>query len=59
MKSKIHPVKNWEISIIIMETDEGKKYKVTKRVPELAVSETKIFNNLTEAEKQFTGWLRE
>ncbi len=57
MKTKKHLIKNWEISIIIIETEKGTKYKVTKRVPELSVSETKIFDDLEKAKKQFEEWL--
>lgn len=46
-----------EISIVEMENCEGKKYKVTKRVPELSVSETKFFRTKSLAQKQLNEWL--
>ncbi|MEK6809168.1 MAG: hypothetical protein AABY40_00680 [Nanoarchaeota archaeon] len=56
-ETKQHPFKRWEVSI--MEIQEGKsiKYKVTRRISELSVSETKIFKSKDEAKKQFDTWL--
>ena len=45
-----------EVSIMEIENG-GKRYKVTKRVPELNVSETKVFESKKEAKKQFEEWL--
>ena len=42
----------WEVSIIEFEDNEGKKYKVTRRMTELSVSETKVFRSKEEAMKQ-------
>jgi len=47
----------WEISIIELESKEGKVYKVTRRMPGMLVAETKIFNSKEEARKQFNAWL--
>jgi len=52
-----HLTKKWEVSIIELENSEGKKYKVTKRLPDLLVAETKIFKSKEEAKKQFNEWL--
>lgn len=54
---KVNPIKNWEVSIMVLETQEGKKFKVTRRLPELLVAETKVFDNLDEAKKLFNEWL--
>lgn len=35
-----------------------KKFKVTRRLPNLSVAETKIFNSKEEAKKQFEEWLK-
>ncbi len=51
-----HPQKKWEISIIEIHNSET-LYKVTRRVPEQAVSETKMFKTLAQAKKQFDEWL--
>lgn len=48
---------NWEISILEIENDIGKKYKVTRRYPDLGVSETKIFKTRKDAEEQVKKWL--
>ncbi|MBT4174718.1 hypothetical protein HOC80_02410 [archaeon] len=50
--------KKWEVSILEYENDVGIKYKVTKRLPEQGVAETKIFESKEEAEKQFKEWLK-
>lgn len=55
---KKHLHKKWQVSIIeLIRKDEVKKYKVTRRIPELLVSETKIFDTKEEAKKQFDEWL--
>jgi len=56
-KTKKHLTKKWEITIMELENHVGKKYKVTRRLPNLEVSETKIFRNREEAKKQFSEWL--
>ena len=53
---KKHPVKKWEVSIIKLENDI-ERFKVTRRIPELNISETKIFTSKEEAKKQFDEWL--
>lgn len=52
MKIKKHFNKKWEVSIIELEDDEGIKYKVTRRIPEMSVAETKIFRSKEEARNQ-------
>lgn len=56
-KTKEHQIKKWEISLMEFSNHIGKKYKVTRRIPELSVAETKIFNSKWEAKKQFDEWL--
>ncbi len=56
-ETKEHFNKKWEVSIIEFEDAQGKKYKVTKRLPDMSVAETKIFRTLDEAKKQFNEWL--
>ena len=46
-----------EISIIELEDVLGKKYKVTKRIPELNVSETRVFRSKKLALRHFEKWL--
>ncbi|MBU0929534.1 MAG: hypothetical protein KJ623_00490 [Nanoarchaeota archaeon] len=48
---------NWEVSIIELKDDIGIKFKVTRRIPKLSVSETKMFKTKEEAKKQFDEWL--
>jgi len=38
--------------------DEGKKFKVTRRLPEMSVAETKIFRSKKNAKKLFDDWLK-
>ncbi len=47
----------WEVSISEYSDLEGVKYKVTRRIPELSVAETKIFSNKNKAKKLFNEWL--
>ena len=57
-ETKEHLTKKWKISIMEIEDKEGKKYKVTRRLPQMAVAETKIFKNKEGAIKQFNEWLQ-
>jgi len=50
-KIKKHPTKKWEVSIIEFENHKGKKFKVTRRLPEMLVAETKIFKVKKKAKK--------
>lgn len=53
-----HLTKKWEVSLIELENGLGKKFKVTRRLPELSVAETKIFRTKAQAKKQFDKWLK-
>ena len=57
-KIKKHPTKKWEVSIIELQNHKGKKFKVTRRIPEIYVAETKIFKSKKQAIKQFNEWLK-
>lgn len=57
-KIEKHPTQKWEISIIEIENHIGKKYKVTRRLPEMSVAETKVFRSKEEAKEQFDEWLK-
>jgi len=46
----------WEVSFLVLK-DNGSRYKVTRRIPELDVSETKLFKTRKKAEEQFKEWL--
>ena len=52
-KIRKHPIKKTEISFIEFKNNRSKKFKVTKRIPELSVAETKIFRSKKKAKKQF------
>ena len=56
-KLEKHLNKKWEISIIELQNSKGKKYKVTRRLPELGISETRIFSSKNEAKQLFDEWL--
>ena len=47
----------WEISIIEFKDEHITKYKVTKRFPEMAVAETRIYTAKSEVVKQIVKWL--
>lgn len=57
-KTKKHPIKKLEVSIMELENSTGKKFKVTRRMPEMSVAETKIFKTKKKAKKQFDDWLK-
>lgn len=57
-KIEKHQTKKWEISIMEIVDEEGKKYKVTRRLPVMSVAETKIFDSKEKAIKQFNDWLK-
>jgi len=57
-KTKTHQTKKWEISIMEIEDKESKKYKVTRRLPQMSVAETKVFSSKKEAIAQFNEWLQ-
>lgn len=53
---KTKKYKKWEISIIEFRNHIGKKFKVTRRIPELSIAETKIFKSKKKAIKKFEEW---
>ena len=56
-KTKKHFTKKWEMSFIELQNHFGNKFKVTKRIPDLSVAETKVFRSKKKAKKQFDDWL--
>lgn len=50
-------IKKWEVTILEFQDKNGIKYKVTRRVPELHLAETKFFSSKEEAKQQFEEWL--
>jgi hypothetical protein len=53
-----HLTKKWEVPLIELQNGSGKKFKVTRRLPELLVAETKVFRTKAQAKKQFETWLK-
>lgn len=51
------PENKWEVSIMELKVDGVKKFKVTRRFPEMSVSETKMFSTKAEAKKKFDEWM--
>ena len=58
-KTSKHLTKKWEISFAELENTVRKVFKVTRRLPELAVAETKMFCSKEEAVRQFNEWLEQ
>ena len=52
-----HPIKKWEVSIIEIDYGDKIKFKVTRRLAEMEVAETKVFESKEDAKKQFEEWL--
>ena len=55
---KKYLIKKWEVSITEFQNHIGKKFKVTRRLPELSVAETKVFRNKKKAKDLFDEWLK-
>jgi hypothetical protein len=53
-----HALKQWEVSIVELRTENGRIFKVTRRLPELTVAETKLFRTKDEALAPFDAWLQ-
>jgi len=51
-------VGQWEASIIELTDDRRKRFKVTRRLPDIAVAETRFFNSKRKALEQLKEWLR-
>ena len=49
--------KKWEVSVIELKKSGKTKYKVTRRLPEMSVAETKMFDSKQEALNQVQEWL--
>lgn len=58
MVTKKHPVKKLEVSFIEIQNHFGKKFKVTRRLPEMSVAETKVFTEKKKAKRLFDDWLK-
>jgi len=58
MATKKHLVKKWELSIIEFQNNMGKKFKVTRRLPDMSVAETKVFTTKKKAKRLFDEWLK-
>jgi len=53
LATRKHRLKKWEISIMELQDHVGRKFKVTRRLPEMSVAETKIFTNKKKAKRLF------
>ncbi|MBI2146341.1 hypothetical protein HYU22_03310 [Candidatus Woesearchaeota archaeon] len=58
MATKKHVTKKWEVSIMEFQNHTGRKFKVTRRLPELSVAETKVFATKKKAKRLFDEWLQ-
>jgi len=58
IKTKKHLVKKWEVSFIKLSDGKEKRFKVTRRIPDLSISETRIYKSKKEAKKRFDEWLK-
>ena len=55
---KKHPVKKWEVSISELQEGIDKRFKVTRRLPDMSVAETRIFRDKKKARALFDEWLK-
>ena len=49
----------WEVSITEFTSLKNVVYKVTRAIPNLLISETKIFDNKHDAYEQMEEWLKD
>lgn len=49
----------WDITMAAFTDGRGTLYKVTRRLPELSVAQTRVFRSRAAATRQFRRWLRE
>ena len=47
----------WEVSIIELKLNGKTKYKITKRIPEMSVADTRVFDSKEDAIRQLEEWL--
>jgi hypothetical protein len=57
MPTRKHLFKKWEVSLLAFRENGRKRFKVTRRLPDLSVSETRIFTDKKKAEQLFDEWL--
>ena len=57
-KTKKHAIKKWEISFIELKNNVGREFKVTRKIPDLSIAETKVFRSKKRAKKKFDAWLK-
>ncbi|MBD3362067.1 hypothetical protein GF358_04750 [Candidatus Woesearchaeota archaeon] len=55
---KRHAWKKWEVSLKNLKTSAGNRYKLTRKLLNHPISETKIFISKKNAIKQFKKWLK-
>jgi len=55
--AKKHITKKWEITLTELNTKIGKVYKITRNLPELSTTETRIFKSKNKAKELFNEWL--
>ncbi|MBI2549542.1 hypothetical protein HYW21_09440 [Candidatus Woesearchaeota archaeon] len=58
MATKKHSTKKWEVSLMEIQNHRGTKFKVTRRLPEMSVAETKVFTTKKKATRLFDEWLK-
>ena len=48
---------NWKVSMIELRNGNQIRYKVTRRLPEMKIAETKVFLSKEDAMRQLEEWL--
>ena len=48
---------NWKVSILELDKNGIKIYKISRRIPDMSISETKIFKTKEEAKNKVKEWL--
>jgi hypothetical protein len=51
--------KIWFVTIIAFDDDAGKIYTVRRRIPEMSIAESQIFDDINKAMRLFNEWLKQ
>ena len=58
MPANKRPTTRWTVSFMKFRGKSGMRFKVTRRIPAMGVSETRVFGSKSQAERQLKEWLQ-
>lgn len=57
MITRKHAIKKWEVSIVELQDGKDSLFKISQRIPDLSVAETRVFKDKKSAKRLFDKWL--